>query len=142
MFNENEILNTLNPLLRSEAVEFTRADIVNMVPFLQTGEPGFLEDLLPKLESDVFLPGECIIRAGSTGDAMYFLNQGVAVVRSNNMELVHTLTDGTYFGEMALLEDGALRTAHVFANSYCYIYRLRKDAHNIFLRLTTIFVDH
>jgi small-conductance mechanosensitive channel len=65
----------------------------------------------------VFAPGETLIRAGDEGSSMFVVNSGkvqVQVVDRSGPRTVAVLTEGNFFGEMALFT-GEPRTANVVA---------------------------
>jgi hypothetical protein len=58
--------------------------------------------------SEEFEPGEIIFRTGDTSDCAYFIKSGqVDVIREENHSevILATLSEGEYFGEMALLSN-------------------------------------
>jgi flavin-dependent dehydrogenase len=64
----------------------------------------------------VYKPGEVIVRQGDTGDCMYVVQSGkVEVIKEKDGKEVRLaeLVEGDFFGEMALLEKGAVRSATV-----------------------------
>ena len=69
--------------------------------------------------SHVFAPGETVIRAGDPGSSMFVVHNGrvsVQVTESGRPRTVATLSEGAFFGEMALFT-GEPRTANVVALS-------------------------
>ena len=67
--------------------------------------------------SHVFAPGETVIRAGDPGSSMFVVHNGrvsVQVSENGRPRTVATLSDGAFFGEMALFT-GEPRTANVVA---------------------------
>lgn len=67
--------------------------------------------------SHVFAPGETVIRAGDPGSSMFVVHNGrvsVQVSENGRPRTVATLSDGAFFGEMALFT-GEPRTANVIA---------------------------
>lgn len=67
--------------------------------------------------SHVFAPGESVIRAGDPGSSMFVVHNGrvsVQVSEKGRLRTVATLSDGAFFGEMALFT-GEPRTANVVA---------------------------
>ncbi len=67
--------------------------------------------------SHVFAPGETVIRAGDAGSSMFVVHSGrvsVQVSENGRPRTVATLSDGAFFGEMALFT-GEPRTANIVA---------------------------
>ncbi|MBC8028613.1 MAG: mechanosensitive ion channel family protein [Pyrinomonadaceae bacterium] len=67
--------------------------------------------------SHVFAPGESVIRAGDPGSSMFVVHNGrvsVQVNENGRARTVATLSDGAFFGEMALFT-GEPRTASIVA---------------------------
>jgi flavin-dependent dehydrogenase len=77
-----------------------------------------------------FKDGEIIYRQGERGDCMYVVQKGKAEVmhRDEDKEfLLAELTDGDFFGEMALFE-GETRRATVRAIGETWVYTLERDS--------------
>jgi len=67
--------------------------------------------------SHIFAPGEMVIRAGDPGSSMFVVHNGrvnVQVSENGRARTVATLSDGAFFGEMALFT-GEPRTANIVA---------------------------
>jgi small-conductance mechanosensitive channel/CRP-like cAMP-binding protein len=67
--------------------------------------------------SHVFAPGETVIRAGDPGSSMFVVHNGrvsVQVTENGRPRTVATLSEGAFFGEMALFT-GEPRTANIIA---------------------------
>lgn len=67
--------------------------------------------------SHIFAPGETVIRAGDPGSSMFVVHNGrvsVEVSENGRARTVATLSDGAFFGEMALFT-GEPRTASIVA---------------------------
>ncbi len=67
--------------------------------------------------SHVFAPGEMVIRAGEPGSSMFVVHNGrvsVQISESGRARTVATLSEGAFFGEMALFT-GEPRTANIVA---------------------------
>lgn len=82
--------------------------------------------------------GEVIFREGDTGDTMFIIAEGVVNVSLNvsltgedgetksSTKVVAILSDGDYFGEMALLR-GEKRNATIVAKSDVILYKIRRE---------------
>ncbi|XP_029107873.1 potassium/sodium hyperpolarization-activated cyclic nucleotide-gated channel 3 [Scleropages formosus] len=128
MFDEESILGELNEPLREEIINFNCRKLVASMPLFANADPNFVTSMLTKLHFEVFQPGDYIIREGTIGKKMYFIQHGVvSVLTKGNKET--KLSDGSYFGEICLLTRGR-RTASVRADTYCRLYSLSVDHFN------------
>ncbi|CAI9552460.1 unnamed protein product [Staurois parvus] len=128
MFDEDSILEELNEPLREEIVNFNCRKLVASMPLFANADPCFVTAMLTKLKFEVFQPTDYIIREGTIGKKMYFIQHGVvSVLTKGNKEV--KLSDGSYFGEICLLTRGR-RTASVRADTYCRLYSLSVDHFN------------
>ncbi|KAJ8247943.1 hypothetical protein GJAV_G00252370 [Gymnothorax javanicus] len=128
MFDEESILGELNEPLREEIINFNCRKLVASMPLFANADPNFVTSMLTKLRFEVFQPGDYIIREGTIGKKMYFIQHGVvSVLTKGNKET--KLSDGSYFGEICLLTRGR-RTASVRAETYCRLYSLSVDNFN------------
>uniref|UniRef100_A0A667WZ55 Hyperpolarization activated cyclic nucleotide gated potassium and sodium channel 2 n=1 Tax=Myripristis murdjan TaxID=586833 RepID=A0A667WZ55_9TELE len=128
MFDEESILEELNEPLREEIVNFNCRKLVASMPLFANADPNFVTAMLTKLRFEVFQPGDYIIREGTIGKKMYFIQHGVvSVLTKGNIGM--KLMDGSYFGEICLLTRGR-RTASVRADTYCRLYSLSVDNFN------------
>jgi signal-transduction protein with cAMP-binding, CBS, and nucleotidyltransferase domain len=67
------------------------------MPLFANADPNFVTAMLTKLKFEVFQPGDYIIREGTIGKKMYFIQHGVvSVLTKGNKEM--KLSDGSYFG--------------------------------------------
>ncbi|KAK1891801.1 Potassium/sodium hyperpolarization-activated cyclic nucleotide-gated channel 4, partial [Dissostichus eleginoides] len=97
MFDEESILGELNEPLREEIINFNCRKLVACMPLFANADPNFVTSMLTKLKFEVFQPGDYIIREGTIGRKMYFIQHGVVgVLTKGNKET--KLSDGSYFG--------------------------------------------
>uniref|UniRef100_A0A3B3VCE2 Potassium/sodium hyperpolarization-activated cyclic nucleotide-gated channel 2-like n=1 Tax=Poecilia latipinna TaxID=48699 RepID=A0A3B3VCE2_9TELE len=128
MFDEENILGELSEPLKEEIVSFNCSSLVANMPLFANADPNFVTAVLTKLRFEVFQPADFIIREGTVGRKMYFIQHGrVSVLTRGNKET--KLSDGSYFGEICLLTRGR-RTASVRADTYCRLYSLSVDSFN------------
>uniref|UniRef100_H3CZ73 Hyperpolarization activated cyclic nucleotide gated potassium and sodium channel 2 n=1 Tax=Tetraodon nigroviridis TaxID=99883 RepID=H3CZ73_TETNG len=127
MFDEESILEELNEPLREEIVNFNCRKLVASMPLFANADP-FVTAMLTKLRFEVFQPKDYIVREGTIGKKMFFIQHGVvSILTKGNISM--KLMDGSYFGEICLLTRGR-RTASVQAETYCRLYSLSVDNFN------------
>ena len=78
-----------------------------------------------------FADGEFIVREGETGQEMFIIQSGIAIVRRSDTEVAR-LGKGEFFGEMSVLESSA-RDADVIAHGRTRVLALGPGA--LFVRL-------
>ncbi|XP_032829654.2 potassium/sodium hyperpolarization-activated cyclic nucleotide-gated channel 2-like [Petromyzon marinus] len=128
MFDEDNILGELNEPLRHEIVNYNCRKLVASMPLFANADPNFVTAMLTKLQFEVFQPADFIVREGTIGKKMYFIQHGVvSIITKGNKET--KLSDGSYFGEICLLTRGR-RTASVRADTYCRLFSLSVDHFN------------
>nr|XP_033781315.1 potassium/sodium hyperpolarization-activated cyclic nucleotide-gated channel 3 [Geotrypetes seraphini] len=128
MFDEENILGELSEPLKEEIINFNCRNLVANMPLFANADPNFVTAMLTKLRFEVFQPADYIIREGTVGKKMYFIQHGVvSILTKGNKET--KLSDGSYFGEICLLTRGR-RTASVRADTYCRLYSLSVDNFN------------
>jgi voltage-gated potassium channel len=124
--DETAILESLPPGLSTEISLYLKRDIIEKVPIFQGASDLFIRDVALQMRPAVYMPGDFIFVAGEKGNEMYFINRGVAEAMSPEGEILSTMTDGDFFGEIALFL-GYPRTASVKAITYCDLYRLDRE---------------
>lgn len=102
------------------------------MPFFANADSNFVSDVVTKLKYEVFQPGDIIIKEGTIGTKMYFIQEGVVDIVMANGEVATSLSDGSYFGEICLLTN-ARRVASVRAETYCNLFSLSVDHFNCVL---------
>lgn len=84
-------------LTLQEIVSYNCRGLVANMPLFANTDPHFVTVILTKLHFEVFQPGDLIIREGTLGRKMYFIQHGtVTVIPRGSKEI--TLNDGAYFG--------------------------------------------
>lgn len=124
-YQENTLLSDLPHKLQSEMLYYINNPIIQKVSFLKSASQDMLEDLMDKLEPKIVLPNERIFRIDEPGDSLYFIQSGEVDILARDGSLLATLSDGAFFGEMALLNEKP-RNATVKARSFCSLYLLHK----------------
>lgn len=67
------------------------------MPLFAHADPSFVTAVLTKLRFEVFQPGDLVVREGSVGRKMYFIQHGLLSVLARGARDTR-LTDGSYFG--------------------------------------------
>ena len=68
------------------------------VPFFTYADPDFVSEVVTKLIFEVFQPGDLIVKEGTIGSKMYFIQEGIVDIITKNGEVATSLSDGSYFG--------------------------------------------
>ncbi len=106
------------------------SDFLKAIPlFRHLGEEELLA-LAGLLRERVLAKGTVIVTQGDPGDTLFLIADGqvkVAVFGEDGREVIlSVLTEGRFFGEMALLDDEP-RSAHVIAMTDASLWQLRRD---------------
>jgi CRP-like cAMP-binding protein len=102
--------------------------MIERVPIFASLDAFAVLEVGRSLSAVVALPGEKVIAVGQPADAMYFIAAGeVAVHVGGNALHAVTLKEGSFFGEMGLL-DSQPRNSDVVSIGYCHLLALyRRD---------------
>lgn len=90
-------------------------EVIRSVPFFEGVDRAEVEDISRLFKQRRFAAGETIAKEGAGGAAFFVIDSGEAVVTARGREL-RRLGRGDYFGEVALIDNGA-RSATVTAVS-------------------------
>ncbi|XP_030766574.1 potassium/sodium hyperpolarization-activated cyclic nucleotide-gated channel 2-like [Sitophilus oryzae] len=95
---------------------------------------GHATNLIQSLDSSrrQYRESDIIIKEGTIGAKMYFIQEGIVDIVMANGEVATSLSDGSYFGEICLLTN-ARRVASVRAETYCNLFSLSVDHFNAVL---------
>jgi CRP-like cAMP-binding protein len=83
-------------------------------------------------------PGATIFKEGDKGDRMYFVQSGTVELRVGGKPVM-TAEAGTFFGEMALIEE-APRSASAHAATECHLMPVDRARFEYLVRMTPDFV--
>jgi glucose-6-phosphate 1-dehydrogenase len=114
-------------------LELVNCDTLAKVPLFQPCRTVFLSSLMMMLKPAVYAAGDNIVVKGDTGREMYFINRGEAETLDANGNVIRTLRDGDFFGEIALLLSRP-RTATVRAKTDCDMFILEQTDFKRILR--------
>lgn len=86
-----------------EIVNFNCRKLVATMPLFANADPNFVTAMLTKLRFEVFQPRDYIVREGTIGKKMFFIQHGVvSVLTKGNIGM--KLMDGSYFGGESHIE--------------------------------------
>uniref|UniRef100_G1PM42 Cyclic nucleotide-binding domain-containing protein n=1 Tax=Myotis lucifugus TaxID=59463 RepID=G1PM42_MYOLU len=131
--DEKEVLKSLPDKLKAEIAINVHLDTLKKVRIFQDCEAGLLVELVLKLRPAVFSPGDYICKKGDIGREMYIIKEGkLAVVADDGLTQFVVLSDGSYFGEISILnikgsKSGNRRTANIRSIGYSDLFCLSKD---------------
>ncbi|XP_051920183.1 cyclic nucleotide-gated cation channel beta-3-like isoform X2 [Hippocampus zosterae] len=130
MLDEQELLLQLPAKMRLDIAVDVNYSIVSKVALFQGCDRQMVFDMLTRLKSVVYLPGDFVCKKGEIGREMYIIKQGeVQVVGGPDLGTVFvTIRAGSVFGEISLLAGGGgnRRTANVKAHGFANLFILDK----------------
>jgi len=128
LFDEEEILSSVTPLLRREIVEHNNREVVVKVPLLQVNDDYqnqyFASEVAGIINPVISFPDEVILRENTTGNDMFFISSGVVeiyVEAADHITYV-AIGDGCYCGEVSMILN-CKRTASARTKTQCMLYR-------------------
>lgn len=95
-------------------------ELVQQVPLFSGLDKRELQSLAGSMKERIFKAGDTISAEGQSGIGFFIIEDGEASVTVGGEE-VRTLKGGDYFGEVALIDDGA-RTATITAKTELRTY--------------------
>jgi Pyruvate phosphate dikinase, AMP/ATP-binding domain/Cyclic nucleotide-binding domain len=97
-------------------------EVIERVPFFANMSPSDVEAIAALFKERRFAAGETVTKEGAGGAAFFVIESGEADVSINGRTRA-TLSNGDYFGEIALIDEGA-RSATITATSELVCYGL------------------
>jgi len=102
--DEGSALGHLPESIRAEIATSVHAATLRRVAIFRECETGLLTQLVLKLRPSAFAPGDYVCRKGDIGKELYIIKRGqLNVVADDGSTVFATLTDGTVFGEISVL---------------------------------------
>jgi len=99
------------------------------IPFFQDIDQLLLDQLTPYMKEVSFTKGNVIFHEGDEGNQIFFIRTGMVCIYTSNKAKRITLAyldKGEYFGEMALMQPGLLRSATAEAMTSVKAYALHR----------------
>lgn len=132
-FDESIFLSNLPVGLQNEVSVYLKREILEKIPLFSGVSDEFLKDVSLHMRPIVCVPDEFVFREGDYGNEMFFVIRGKLKVITGSKE-ISMLTDGDFFGEIALFAENKIRTASVQSESYSDLYKLDKELFNEVLK--------
>eukprot|EP01064_Diplonema_japonicum_P007157 TRINITY_DN14865_c0_g1_i1.p1 TRINITY_DN14865_c0_g1~~TRINITY_DN14865_c0_g1_i1.p1 ORF type:complete len:523 (+),score=44.20 TRINITY_DN14865_c0_g1_i1:82-1650(+) len=121
------VMDSLPISLHKELLTYLHKDFVCKVPLFRGCDDLFLEEVSCRLQYVAVLPGYYVLRKGEVGKEMFFIQRGqVDVVSEDTKTVFASLTEGNFFGEVALVVPGAKRTASIICKNFTELFVLNK----------------
>ncbi|XP_043921714.1 cyclic nucleotide-gated cation channel beta-3 [Protopterus annectens] len=136
ILDESELLEDMPSRMQLAIAMDVNYAIVSKVDLFKGCDNQMIYDLLLRLKSIIYLPGDFVCKKGEIGREMYIIKEGeVRVLGGPDGKLVLvTLKAGAVFGEISLLSAGGenRRTADVVAYGFANLFILdKKDLNEI-----------
>ena len=126
--DEKDIWAELPTAIKIDVSLFLHAKLISVVPFFREATEELKREVVQQLKPMAFMKGDLIFREGDVPHNMYFIAKGsVDIINEDSGQILTTLHEGSFFGEMALINDN-LRSATAKAKTFCDVYTLGKDA--------------
>uniref|UniRef100_A0A8C5HCE4 Cyclic nucleotide-gated cation channel beta-3-like n=1 Tax=Gouania willdenowi TaxID=441366 RepID=A0A8C5HCE4_GOUWI len=132
MLDEAELLDKMPLVMRTAIAVDVNLATFQKIALFQGCDQQMLVDMLLRLKSIIYLPGDFVVKKGDIGKEMYVIKSGeVQVVGGPDNSIVFvTLKAGCVFGEISLLQSakdgGNRRTANVRAHGFANLFVLEK----------------
>ncbi|XP_057178302.1 LOW QUALITY PROTEIN: cyclic nucleotide-gated cation channel beta-3 [Triplophysa rosa] len=138
MLDESELLDKMPLVMRTAIAVDINLATFQKIDLFKGCDSQMLVDMLLRLKSIVYLPGDFVCKKGDIGREMYVIKAGeVQVIGGPDNKIVFvTLKAGCVFGEISLLQSakdgGNRRTANVAAHGFANLFVLdKKDLNDI-----------
>ncbi|XP_029314113.1 cyclic nucleotide-gated cation channel beta-3-like [Cottoperca gobio] len=132
MLDESDLLDSMPLVMRTAIAIDINLTTFQKIDLFKGCDQQMLVDMLLRLKSIVYLPGDFVVKKGDIGKEMYIIKSGaVQVVGGPDNSIVFvTLKAGCVFGEISLLQSskdgGNRRTANVKAYGFANLFVLEK----------------
>ena len=133
IFNERAVIGEFSYALRGEIRVAQCASLFARTPIFENADAALLSAICPKLQGEIALPGDWLVKEGEVLNYVVFIDTGLVEVSVNDEQHVAEMGDGSYLGEISALGLGGeaarglgLATASVKARDVCTIHALPK----------------
>ncbi|XP_040343380.1 cyclic nucleotide-gated channel beta-3 isoform X2 [Herpailurus yagouaroundi] len=105
MLDESDLISTLPVTMQLALTVDMNLSIISKVDLFKGCDTQMIYDMLLRLKSTVYLPGDFVCKKGEIGKEMYIIKQGEVQVLggSDGAQVLVTLKAGAVFGEISVL---------------------------------------
>ncbi|CAG5095026.1 Similar to Hcn1: Potassium/sodium hyperpolarization-activated cyclic nucleotide-gated channel 1 (Rattus norvegicus) [Cotesia congregata] len=121
------ITSNLSPNLREEVIMYNCRNLLEKVEFFKHIPPSILPQVVMHLTSEIYLANDVLVKAGTIGDALYYIITGTVGVYTSSERKVCNLEDKSYFGEVSLVMENEKRLTSVIALEPTEVYILKRQ---------------
>jgi signal-transduction protein with cAMP-binding, CBS, and nucleotidyltransferase domain len=101
--------------------------MLNKVPFFSIIPDKILQNIISRLQSAIYIPGDYVMMKGEIGSEMYFIIEGgLDVINPNSGDLDYRIGNNGFIGELGVLTE-VRRYSSAIAHMYSLISILTKE---------------
>jgi len=127
--NVDTVIDSLPGAMRRDIQMFLLSSIVANFPIFANTPVNFIGAVVEKFRTELLVANEYVFTADEPGKHLYIIHIGRVEVITAEGVVVGKLSDGAYFGEIAILAD-VRRTSSIRTVCRCHFYKLSKEDFN------------
>lgn len=127
--NVDTVIDSLPGAMRRDIQMFLLSSIVANFPIFANTPSNFIGAVVEKFRTELLVANEYVFTADEPGRHLYIIHIGRVEVITPEGVVVGKLSDGAYFGEIAILAD-VRRTSSIRTVCRCHFYKLSKEDFN------------
>ncbi|CAH1786243.1 unnamed protein product [Owenia fusiformis] len=101
---KTNLMDCPEPFLAEIYLSLTKC-MIDTIPMFEDAEASFSRLLSMKINTMLFVPGDCIVREGDVGSELYYIYKGEVKVTGNSCSESEYMAEGAFFGEINIIYD-------------------------------------